>query len=61
VIRTNAADPLHPVLALADQALQHPSGRIDSAVRDAAGAYERHILETLKPPEGFDVGNFLVA
>ena len=61
VVRTNAADPLHPVLALADQELQRPCGRVDSAARDAAGSYERHILETLRPPEGFDVGNFLAA
>ena len=61
VVRTNAADPLHPVLALADQELQRSCGRVDSAARDAAGSYERHILETLRPPEGFDVGNFLTA
>jgi putative nucleotidyltransferase with HDIG domain len=61
VVRTNAADPLHPILALSDLELQHPCGRVDSAARDAAGSYERHILETLRPPEGFDVGNFLVA
>jgi putative nucleotidyltransferase with HDIG domain len=61
VVRTNAADPLHPVLALSDLELQRPCGRVDSAARDAAGSYERHILETLRPPEGFDVGNFLVA
>ena len=61
VIRTNAEDPLHPVLALADEALVHPRGRVDMASRDASGSYERHIVETLKPPEGFDVGLFIAA
>jgi putative nucleotidyltransferase with HDIG domain len=59
VVRTNAADPLHPVLTLADQQLQSPCDRVDTAARTAEGFYERHILETLRPPEGFDVGIFL--
>jgi putative nucleotidyltransferase with HDIG domain len=61
VIHTNVDDPLHPVLALADQALEHPRGRIDTGTRDASGSYERHIVETLRPPEGFDVANFIAA
>ena len=61
VIQTNVDDPLHPVLALADQALEHPRGRIDTGTRDASGSYERHIVETLRPPEGFDVANFIAA
>src|SRR6266853_801065 len=48
VIHTNAGDPLHPVLALSDQALEEPRGRIDTGTRDASGSYERHILETLR-------------
>src|SRR5262249_16106983 len=59
VVHTNVGDPLHPVLALADQALEHPRGRIDTATRDASGAYERHIVETLRPPERFDVAKFI--
>jgi putative nucleotidyltransferase with HDIG domain len=61
VIHINVDDPLHPVLALADQTLEHPRGRIDTGTRDASGSYERHIVETLMPPEGFDVANFIAA
>jgi len=61
VVRTNAGDPLHPVVALTDRRLQSPCGHVDTAARDASGSYERHILETLRPPEGFDVGNFLAS
>jgi hypothetical protein len=61
VVRTNTDDPLHPVLVLMDERLQSPCGRVDTASRDSSGAYERHILETLMPPEGFDVGTFLAA
>jgi len=61
VIHTNVDDPLHPVIALADPALEHPRGRIDTGTRDASGLYERHIVETLRPPEGFDVANFIAA
>jgi hypothetical protein len=39
VVRTNHSDPLHPVVALADDALKTPSGQIDTAARDASGAY----------------------
>jgi putative nucleotidyltransferase with HDIG domain len=61
VVRTNAGDPLHPIVALADPQLQTARGRVDTAARDASGAYERHIVGTLTPPAGFDVGNFLAA
>jgi putative nucleotidyltransferase with HDIG domain len=61
VVRTNAGDPLHPVLALADERLQAPRGRIDTSTRDGSGGYERHVLETVMPPEGFDVAPFLAA
>ena len=59
VVRTNQGDPLHPVVELADDALNTPCGQIDTAVRDASGAYERHILATVRPPAGFDAGAFL--
>lgn len=61
VVRTNSGDPLHPVLALGDERLQTPRGRIDTSARDASGGYERHVLETVLPPEGFDVARFLAA
>jgi putative nucleotidyltransferase with HDIG domain len=59
VVQTNRGDPLHPVLALVVDGTEAPRGRIDMAMRDASGAYERHILETLRPPEGLDVGRLL--
>jgi putative nucleotidyltransferase with HDIG domain len=61
VVRTNPADPLHPMVVLTDQQLQSPCGRVDIAARDGAGVYERHIMETLKLPEGLDIGIFLAA
>jgi len=47
VVRTNPADPLHPVIALRDGA-GDPAAEIDTSRRDATGAYERHIVETLR-------------
>ncbi len=59
VTRTTAADPLHPVLVLADRSLQRPERRVDTASRDESGAYERHVVATVKPPAGLDVTAFL--
>ena len=59
VVRTNRGDPLHPVLTLVADGIEGPRGRIDTAARDTSGAYERHILETLRPPEGLDLGSLL--
>ena len=59
VVRTNRGDPLHPVLTLVADGVDGPRGRLDTARRDSSGAYERHILETLKPPEGLDLGRLL--
>jgi hypothetical protein len=60
VVQTNHADPLHPVLTLVDKG-QNPSVRVDTRTRDGAGAYERHILETVRPPDGLDPAKFLAA
>ena len=49
VIRTNAGDPLHPVIALVDEALETPLGEVDTSDRDESGGYRRHIRETLVP------------
>lgn len=49
VVRTNPADPLHPVLGLVDEGSNRPRGQIDASARDTSGAYERHIIETLMP------------
>ena len=60
VVRTNPADPLHPVLALVE-APQDASHQVDTGARDESGGYQRHILETIRPPEGLDVSLFLGA
>jgi putative nucleotidyltransferase with HDIG domain len=49
VVGINPCDPLHPQLALVDDAGTGPGTRIDSSARDASGAYERHIVETVLP------------
>ncbi len=60
VIRTNPGEPLHPVLALVDESLRGPGDQIDTTTRDGSGAYERHIVETLRPrEEELDVTKFL--
>jgi len=61
VVRTNAGDPLHPVVALTDLELQNSGGQIDTAARDTSGSYQRHIVETLTPPRNFDIRHFLAA
>jgi hypothetical protein len=47
------------VLTLVAAGSDGPGGRIDMAARDGSGAYQRHILETLRPPEGLDLGRLL--
>jgi hypothetical protein len=59
VVRTNRGDPLHPVLTLVVDGIEGPRGRMDTATRGVSGAYERHILETLRPPEALDLGRLL--
>jgi putative nucleotidyltransferase with HDIG domain len=59
VVRTNPADPLHPVLTLLDESLAVPLGETDTASRDPWGSYERHIVETLRVREGLDLTKFL--
>jgi putative nucleotidyltransferase with HDIG domain len=57
VVRTTPGDPLHPVIALvenADPKRVLPS-EIDTSVRDAAGAYRRHIVQRLQPEHPADV------
>ncbi len=55
VVATNSSDPLHPVVTLLADDLVEPVGRVDTAARDAAGAYERHVIETVRPPAGLDL------
>ncbi|HJZ72710.1 MAG TPA: HD domain-containing phosphohydrolase [Vicinamibacterales bacterium] len=62
VIRTNPNDPLHPILQLVDEAVRSALGEVDTARRDADGAYERHIVETVVPAGGApDVRPFVTA
>ena len=59
VVRTNPADPLHPVLDLLDESLTAAVGTVDTASRDASGGYERHVVETLRAGEDLDLTRFL--
>jgi hypothetical protein len=46
---------------LVDERTQESAGRADTASRDTAGEYERHIAETVAPPAGLDVGRLLAS
>ncbi|MGE5813869.1 MAG: hypothetical protein ACM36C_05230, partial [Acidobacteriota bacterium] len=60
VVSTVSGEPLHPVIALmTPERLPQPGGQIDTSARQSGGAYERHIVETVMPPEGFSVVEFL--
>jgi putative nucleotidyltransferase with HDIG domain len=59
VIATNHAEPLHPVIALVAPDLVRLPGNVDTGARDSSGAYARHIVETIRPPDGLDLGLFV--
>jgi putative nucleotidyltransferase with HDIG domain len=61
VIGTNHGDPLHPMIRLLDQLTYEPTERLNTATRDASGAYERHINQSVPVPEGLDVRGMLEA
>lgn len=61
VIRTNPSEPLHPVIALIGAEHRRLPGEIDTSRRDYSGAYERHVVETLRPPAPLDLNEFLAA
>ena len=61
VVATNQGEPLHPVIRLLDQLTYQPTERLNTATRDAAGAYERHISQSMPVPEGLDVRGMLEA
>jgi putative nucleotidyltransferase with HDIG domain len=61
VVGTNQGDPLHPVIRLLDQLTYEPTDRLNTAARDASGAYERHISQSVPVPEGLDVRGMLEA
>jgi hypothetical protein len=59
VVATTDGEPLHPVLVLVDESLGRQADPVDTSERDASGAYLRHIVETIRPPDGLDVSAFL--
>ena len=62
VIRTNADDPLHPVVELVDEDIRGALGAVDTRARDADGGYQRHVIETVAAPgEAVDIRRFLPA
>ena len=62
VVRTTPHDPLHPVVQLVDDNVRTALGEVDTSARDADGAYDRHIVETVVPAGGApDVRRFLPA
>jgi putative nucleotidyltransferase with HDIG domain len=61
VVRTNPAEPLHPVIALIGARLEPLPGEIDTSRRGLTGQYERHVVETLRPHQELDLTRFLEA
>lgn len=61
VVQTNPREPLHPVLALVAGDQGRIPGVVDTSLRDSSGGYARHIVETLRPPEGLDFSAFVAA
>lgn len=59
VLATNPLEPLHPRIALVAPDLGRFPGDIDLALRDSSGAYARHIVETVRPPDGLDLSLFV--
>jgi hypothetical protein len=60
VIRTTPSEPLHPVVALFGSEYDRLPGELDTSLRES-DQYLRHVVETIRPPEGLDVGAFLAA
>ena len=62
VVATNENDPLHPMVQMVSESLQPISEELDTRTRDAAGAYERHVVETVEMPgDGAMVARLLTA
>jgi hypothetical protein len=59
VVRTTPGDLLHPVIALAASDFSRALGEVDTSLRDGSGAYERHVVETLRPDPEFDLAPFM--
>ena len=61
VIRSNPSEPLHPVIALMGAEQRRVGSEIDTSRRNGSGAYERHVVETLRPQAPIDLNEFLAA
>ena len=59
VIETSPEEPLHPIIALVASDFGRLPGKVNTAVRDSSGNYERHIVETIRPPDALDLGLFV--
>jgi putative nucleotidyltransferase with HDIG domain len=59
VIRTNPAEPLHPVVALVATDYGRIPGDVDTSERDGDGRYHRHIAESIPPPPGLHIPSFV--
>ncbi len=59
VIATNPGEPLHPTIALVAPDRHRMPGTIDTSLRDSSGAYARHVVETLRPPDDLDLSAFV--
>ena len=59
VVATNPSEPLHPVIALAGSDFGRLPGDIDTSQRDGSRSYARHIVETIRPPDGMDLAAFV--
>jgi putative nucleotidyltransferase with HDIG domain len=59
VIATSQEEPLHPIIALVASDFGRLPGQVNTAVRDSSGNYERHIVETIRPPDALDLGLFV--
>ncbi len=59
VIATSPEEPLHPIIALVASDFGRLPGQVNTAVRDSSGNYERHIVETIRPPDALDLGLFV--
>jgi HD-GYP domain-containing protein (c-di-GMP phosphodiesterase class II) len=61
VVATNENDPLHPTIQIVSEAMAPIADPLDTRGRDASGAYERHVVETLQPPGDGAAVNGLIA
>ena len=59
VVGTNASAPLHPRIALLTKELERVPGDLDTSAKGPDGTYVRHVVETVRPPDGLDLTRVL--